>query len=291
MTRPAVDVVIPFAGPAAELASVLARVASLRVCDGDTLTVVDNEERPTRPAPPAGVTLLEAFSRRSSYHARNAGAAAGGAPWILFVDADVDVPDDLLDRYFAETPGERTAIVAGAVRDAPGPGLAARYAVLTDAMAQPAAYALTANCLVRRAAFEGRRAPGGAEGDRPGRLAAGFAEVRSGGDADLSFRLLAAGWELEHRPDAAVSHRGRSSVVRLLRQRARHGSGAAWVDRQHSGSFPARTLPGVARHAARRAGQGVAALARGDRDEALVALLDGPALAAFELGRRLPNDS
>lgn len=273
MTRPAVDVVIPFAGSSAELGAVLGRAAALRTRDGDTVTVVDNEARPGRPPAPAGVALLEAASRRSSYHARNAGAAAGRASWILFVDADVDVPEDLLNRYFTQPPGERTAIVAGAVRDAPGPGLAARYAVLTDAMAQPTAYALTANCLVRRAAF------------------GGFAEVRSGGDADLSFRLLAAGWELEHRTDAAVFHRGRSSVLRLLRQRARHGSGAAWVERRHPGSFPARPLPGVARHAVRRAGQGVAALARGERDEALVALLDGPALVAFELGRRLPNDS
>ena len=271
MTRPAVDVVIPFAGPAAELAAVLGRAAALRTRDGDTVTVVDNGERPARPAPPAGVTLLEAASRRSSYHARNAGAAAGSAPWILFVDADVDAPDDLVDRYFLDPPGERTAVVAGAVRDAPGPGLAERYAVLTDAMAQPAAYALTANCLVRRAAF------------------GGFAEVRSGGDADPSFRLRAAGWELEHRSEAVVRHRGRSSVVRLLRQRARHGSGAAWVERRHPGSFPARPIPGVAKHAVRRAGQGVVALARGERDEALVALLDGPALVAFELGRRLPN--
>ena len=273
MTRPAVDVVIPFAGPTGELVSVLARAASLELRPGDTVVVVDNEARPDRPEPPPGVRLIEAAGRRSSYHARNVGARLGTAPWLLFVDADVTVPPDLVDRYFIEEPGERTAIVAGAVVDEPGPGLAARYAVLTDAMAQPADYALTANTLVRRDAF----AP------------EGFAEVRSGGDADLAFRLRAAGWALEHRPEAAVAHRGRSSVARLLRQRARHGSGAAWVESRHPGSFPARPLPGVVAHAARRSAAGLGALARGDRDAALVALLDGPALLAFELGRRLPN--
>ena len=271
MKRPPVDVVIPFAGPTAALRELLDRAATLRLDQQDTLVVVDNQVRADRPQPTGGVRLVEAAGRRSAYHARNAGARLGGAPWILFLDADVDFPADLADRYLVDEPGPRTAILAGAVVDAPGPGIAARYAVLTSAMAQPEAYALTANCLVRREAFDG------------------FAEVRSGGDADLSLRLRAAGWEIERRDDAAVTHRGRSSVRKLLRQRARHGSGAAWVESRHPGTFPARPLPGVAKHAARRTVQGVAALARGRRDDALVALLDGPMLAAFELGRRRPN--
>jgi GT2 family glycosyltransferase len=217
------------------------------------------------------VRLVEATDRRGSYYARNAGARLGGAPWILFHDADVDFPPDLVDRYVDQEPGERTGIVAGAVIDAPGRGAAARYAVLTSAMRQPDDYALTANCLVRRAAFDG------------------FAEVRSGGDADLSLQLRAAGWEIERREGAAVTHRGRGSVPKLLRQRARHGSGAAWVESRHPGTFPARPLPGVAKHAAVRTAQGLTALARRDGDAALVALLDGPTLVAFELGRRLPN--
>jgi hypothetical protein len=38
-----------------------------------------------------------------------------------------------------------------------------------------------------------------------------------------------------------------------------------------------------------RAGAGLAALARGDRDGAISGLLDGPAVWAFELGRLVPN--
>jgi len=40
---------------------------------------------------------------------------------------------------------------------------------------------------------------------------------------------------------------------------------------------------------ARRAAHGLAAAARGDRDEALLGMLDGPAVWAFELGRLVPN--
>jgi len=47
--------------------------------------------------------------------------------------------------------------------------------------------------------------------------------------------------------------------------------------------------PGLALWSARRAAHGLAAAARGDRDEALLGMLDGPAVWAFELGRLVPN--
>src|SRR5688572_7805397 len=121
--RPAVDVVVPFAGSDAELARVVAAVRGLALRQGDTVAVVDNQRRAARPA-----GVLEAVAVRSSYHARNAGARAGSAPWLLFVDADVDLPADLLDRLFEPPPAEGTGVLAGGVRDAPGGGAAARYA-------------------------------------------------------------------------------------------------------------------------------------------------------------------
>jgi hypothetical protein len=283
--RPAVDVVVPFAGADGDLRALLGRAAALARRDGDTVTVVDNRARGARPAPPPGVRLLAAAEVATSYHARNAGARAGSAPWLVFLDADVAPPRDLLDRYFAPPPGDRTAVLAGGVVDAPATGgasAAVRYAAVKRAMSQDVtlghgrwAFAQTANCAVLRAAFE---------------AAGGFRDgVRSGGDADLCFRLREAGWELERRERAAVVHRSRATVRALLAQRARHGSGAAWLAREHPGAFPARPLPGATWWAARRAAAGVAALARRDADAAIVGLLDGPALLAFELGRRVPN--
>jgi cellulose synthase/poly-beta-1,6-N-acetylglucosamine synthase-like glycosyltransferase len=268
MARPAVDVVVPFAGRPDELAAVRARFGALDLRDGDTLTVVDDG---------AG---------HGSYAARNRGAAPGRAEWLLFCDADAEAPEDLLDRYFAAAPGERSAVLAGGVRDAePGPGarMAERYAHAHGAMSQAVtlegrgrfAFAQTANCAVRRAAFE---AAGGFRDD-----------VRSGGDADLCFRLATAGWELERREDAAVVHHNRMSVLALARQRARHGAGAAWLAREHPGSSVARRPLGLAWWSVRRAGSGVAALTRGDLDAAAAGLLDGPLVWAFELGRLLPN--
>jgi GT2 family glycosyltransferase len=137
------------------------------------------------------------------------------------------------------------------------------------------AFAQTANAAVRRAAF-----------DRVG----GFEEgVRSGGDADLCFRVRAAGWTLERRERAAVVHRNRSTIARMLAQRARHGAGAAWLARRWPGALPRRRWPGLAWWSTKRAAQGLAAAARGRRDDALLGLLDGPTVWAFELGRLIPN--
>ncbi len=284
--RPAVDVVLPFRGSDADLARVAEGLGALKLRPGDSVTIADNR-------PDAGdghrgaVAILGAGERQTSYHARNRGAARGAAPWLVFLDADVTPPPDLLDRYFASAPGERTGVLAGAVVDEappqPGGGSAAvRYAWLKSSMSQEVtlghgewAFAQTANAAVRREAFA---AVGG--------FAAG---VRSGGDADLCFRLRAAGWGLERREEAAVVHRNRATVGRMLAQRARHGAGAAWLGERWPGALPRRRWPGLAWWSARRAAHGLAAAVRGDRDEALLGLLDGPAVWAFELGRLVPN--
>jgi hypothetical protein len=282
LTRPPVDVVVPYAGT--DVDALVARLAPLRLRDGDSLTIALN--RPGANLKGPGPLTIDASDRRGSYYARNAGARQGSAPWLVFIDADVEPSPDLLDRYFEPAPREGTAVLAGAVIDEPPPdgargSAALRYAWLKSSMSQEitlghegAAFAQTANCAVRRQAFAD---------------VGGFAdEVRSGGDADLCFRLRAAGWELETR-GATVLHRNRTTIPRMLAQRARHGAGAKWLGRRHPGVLPARSVPGVAWWGVRRFASGLAALARGDRDAALLGFLDGPAVLAFELGRRLPN--
>lgn len=274
MVRPPVDVVVPVAG---DVDAALHRFAALSLRDGDTLTVVDN-----RGAEVADPRVLTATEQRSSYYARNRGAARGTAPWLLFLDADVEPPADLLDRFFSIEPGGTTAVLAGGIADSPGRGLAQRYARRKASMSQETtlghgewAFAQTANAAVRRAAFD---------------AVGGFREgIRSGGDADLCFRLRSDGWALESRPDAAVVHHNRTTVRGMLAQRFRHGSGAAWLGREHPGALPARRWPGLAWWSLRRLGAGLLALVRGDLDAGIEGLLDGPAVWAFELGRLVPN--
>jgi glycosyltransferase involved in cell wall biosynthesis len=282
MSRPAVDVVVPFAGGDADRRDVLTRMRSLALRDGDTVTVVDNGAQ----APPADPLVIHAPDRPTSYHARNRGAARGGAEWILFLDADVLAPPDILDRCFAEPVGDRCGAIAGGVRDeqVDDPAalpLPARYAALRAPMSQENTlghrgwgYAQTANAAFRRSAFE---------------QVGGFEErVRSAGDADLCFRLRAVGWELEYRPEAMVVHRNRTTLRSLLRQRARHGAGSAWVNRRHPGSLPAgpiwrllrRKLVELARH-----------VRHARWEKAKMAFMDVAVQGAYLAGRLLPNES
>lgn len=277
------DVVLPFKGSDADLNRVAERLAGLTIGSGDTLTIADN--RPGATGLTRGpVQVVGADAKQTSYYARNAGVAVGHAPWLVFLDADVLPPPDLLDRYFANPPHDSTGVLAGAVVDEePATDTAAsRYAYLKSSMSQEITladdawpFAQTANAAVRREAFA---------------QVGGFAEsVRSGGDADLCFRLRAAGWGLERRPQAAATHRNRATIPRMLAQRARHGAGAGWLAKRWPGALPRRRWPGLAWWSAKRAAHGLTALARGNRDEALLGLLDGPAVWAFELGRLIPN--
>ena len=257
MTRPAVDVVIPFAGPAAAFERLATRVGRLELREGDTLLVVDN--RASGGAAPT-VPTLRAPEVRSSYFARNRGAAAGAAPWIVVLDADVQPAPGLLDAYFDPPPGDDVGALAGRVEDeraddALGAAMT-EHASLSQAITldRPWAYAQTASCAVRRAAFE---AVGGFD-----------ATVRSGGDADLCFRLHEAGWRLERRDRALVTHDHRRTLRALARQKARHGAGAAWLEGRWPGSMPPRPAREVVAYAARGALAAGSELARGDREAA-----------------------
>jgi glycosyltransferase involved in cell wall biosynthesis len=277
--RPAVDVVVPFAGSAAELVA----VAELRLADDDTLTIVDNRAPAAEPvSAPPGARLLRAAETRSSYFARNRGAATGEAPWLVFLDADVRPRPDLLDAYFEADVAEEVGLLAGglvdeaAEEDAP---LAARFAAARRPMAQEIVlrngYALTANCAVRRAAFA---------------AVGGFDDaIRSGGDADLGFRIERSGWRIEYRPEASATHVNRASLAALLRQRARHGAGAAWLEARYPGRFPPRGARGMLAWTARDTIRATRELARGEREEARHDLVELAAGWAFELGRLLPN--
>ena len=189
---PAVSVVVPFARRRGQLAA-LARSGGSRNGAGDELIVADNSggEAALRSAdwrrscPPTG--------ERSSYHARNAGAARGHAASGSCSSTPTARPrPGLLDAYFARAAratgrGRRRRDPRRAGSGRPGgplrarpQGAAARPTAFTGAVARSRA---TGNLMVRRAAFE---------------ELGGFVEgIRSAGDVDFCLRLQAAGWKLD----------------------------------------------------------------------------------------------
>ena len=281
--RPSVDGVVPFAGSDAELEAVARGVGRLERGDGDSLTVVDNRPSADSARQIAGVNVVPAPECQSSYFARNAGAGAGSGEWLLFIDADVTAPPDLIERYFMAPPDPRTGLLAGGILDSEvgEPTAVSRYLTESSSMSQDNTlrgdwpYAQTANCAVRRAAFE---------------ELGGFNDgIRSGGDADLCFRLREAGWALETRDDAAVEHHARSTLRAMVRQRARHGSGSAWLNRTYPGSFPAERWPGMIKWTVIELARAAGRLVRGDRRAAARGVVAQASAWALQLGRLLPN--
>ena len=284
--RPGADVVVPFAGDPRAFAALLERLGGLDLGPADTVVVVDNRREGDLPAAPAPVRVIAARSQPGSYFARNRGAEQGSNPWLVFIDADVEPPRSLVDDYLggAAVPDGAGVLVGDVVDEPPAarPSLAVRYAHGKALMSQAAtlrrpefAYAQTANCAVRREAFDAVN---------------GFVEeIRSGGDADLCFRIRAAGWQIVPWPSARVTHRSRTTLRALLRQRVRVGAGARWLEQQHPGFAPRRPLHRAVAGGALRAVRGAAGMAAGRGDAAVVQMVDGLADAAFQIGWRLPN--
>jgi GT2 family glycosyltransferase len=299
--RPGVSVIVPFGGNEEEAQAARAALERLDLGADDELIVADNSESghwydfwgqepqksTQRPEPdPLNVhrarpRIVSAWAERSSYHARNAGADAAARDWLLFLDADTRPPASLVDDYFREPIDERCGAVAGGVVAARQGALLARYAASRRYLSQAAhfrdvhrPYGITANLLVRRAAFD---------------AVGGFLEgLRSGGDADFSWRIQDAGWTLAYREPAAIEHLHRERLLPLLRQMARYSAAIAWQERRLPGSAPRpRVLRGMA-----RAGAGVAGwlvLRRPER--ALFKAIDGLVVVAEGLGHLLSNDA
>lgn len=288
MARPAVSVVVPFRGDGAAARRLLTSLSRLEPAAGDELIIADNsaeqvlaDPRQMGPGVGATVRVVPATAERSSYHARNAGAAAAQNGWLLFMDADCGPAPGLLEAFFARAIPSRCGAVAGQILGDPEQrSLAARYARsrhLFDharGLIRPEhGGAAAGNLLVRRTAFI---------------QVGGFTEgIRSGGDLDLCRRLRLAGWGLEFRPAALVHHRHRETLPSLLGAMARYGAGARWLNRRYPGSSPrwslGRGLGGATRDAA-------GAAAQGRWEPALYRSIDGLGLIAHNLGYLSGNE-
>jgi glycosyltransferase involved in cell wall biosynthesis len=236
LTRPAVSVVVPFRGTDGDARRLAGNLEGLELRERDELIIADNSDEAASPGfPPRGEgnlgLVVRATGERSSYHARNAGAAKAAGEWILFIDSDC-VPDPgVIDAYFSTPAGANVGALAGAVTTAPDQdAFLARYARDRNFLDQDVgmhtagAAAATANLMVRRGAFE---------------AVGSFAEgIRSAGDVDLCRRLLAAGWSIERRPGARVHHLHRESLADLLGSIARYAAGARWLNERYPGTAP-----------------------------------------------------
>lgn len=238
MSRPPVDLVVPFAGSPEQARALIDALGAVEREPGDSLVVADNRpgavDWEAAGAAAARVLVVAAPDEHSSYYARNVGAGLGDAGWIVFIDSDCRPDPGLLRRMFEPEPAPGTALLAGGVRSTTDLLDAAPAAVRWSASrghidetahleGGPAPAGVTANLAVRRDAFE---------------FVGGFEQgIRSGGDLDLCWRLAELGHGLEHRPEAFVTHSDPDSVSRLLEKARRHAAGRAWNNRRRPGAL------------------------------------------------------
>ncbi len=277
-SRPPVSVVVPFLGRDADAELMAERLGGIRLQRDDELIVADNTASGAAAAiATRGARVVQARRERSSYHARNSGARAASGDWLLFIDADCRPEPGLIDAHLGDPPPGRCGALTGAVLPERGQrALAARYATdrgfLNGAGADRGeVWAVGGNLMVRRAAFE---------------ELGGFEEgIRSGGDVDLAWRLVRAGWTLEPRPGAVVHHPHSERVADHLRIVARYGAGARWLNERYPGFAGRWPLPKQLALAAIDA----ARLAPRDREGAAFRALDGLGLVAHNVGYRSSN--
>jgi len=300
MPRPGVSVIVPFRGDVSQAARLARSLARLEVGPGDEVVVADNSDAASFPEG-SSVRVVQATRERSSYFARNAGAGAAtkrerrlrpdppdsvdsredAERWLLFTDADCVPVPWLLDAYFAQPVADDVGALAGSVLSDPAQRhFLARYATDRGFLDQEAGVhtaedaAATANLAVRRSAL-----------DEIG----GFEEgIRPGGDVDLCRRLIGAGWRIERRPGAIVTHLHRESLSDLMATIARYASGARWLNERYPGSAPEWPLvPGLI-HCAKDIGS---ELSRMRFERAAFRGVDALGLLAHTAGYRRSNAS
>jgi GT2 family glycosyltransferase len=277
--RPPVTVIVPFHGDERAASVTMAALAAIELREGDQLLVADNTATGVLAARfPEGFRTV---ATRQPYSARNEAAARSANGWLLFTDADCRPRPDLLDAYFEPQPADGVGALAGEIVAADGghPTLAQRYAadrrLLSSELFLAHPYkpmGVTANLLVRREAFD---------------AIGGFAEgIRSGGDADLCWRLQDAGWSIEHRPGAVVGHEHRATVRALLRQAARTAAGTSWLEARHPGFH---ATAGGGRRAARAAAGILAWPLRGEPERGAYKAIELLVIATEHAGRLAGN--
>jgi mycofactocin glycosyltransferase len=226
----AVGLVIPVKDDVEGLTRTLATAGAFR----SVVVVDDGSADPgavERAAGTRAVVLRHACSLGPAA-ARETGWRAMAAPFVAFVDANVEARADWLDHVLPHFADATVALVAPRVRSSRGraPRWLADYEEVRSSLdlgSVPAAirpgsrvpYVPTAAVVVRR---DSLHSVGGF--DR---------SLRVGEDVDLVWRLHRAGWRLRYEPTATAEHPARTTLAAWARQRFEYGTSAAELTVRH----------------------------------------------------------
>jgi mycofactocin glycosyltransferase len=232
---PPVTVVVPVKNDAVDLDRLLAGVGR------PTVVVDDGSETAVEIAAVAdrhGARLIRRATSGGPGVARMAGLAEVDTEFVVFVDADVTLPEGWWSSLAPHLLDDAVVAVAPRVASAPGPSLLERYeaahspldlgaAAANVGPRRTVAYVPTAVLAVRRTAFD---AVGGFD-----------PTLRVGEDVDLVWRLVAAGGTVRYAPEVVARHRPRGDWWGWFRQRRQYGGSAVDLGARHGAMVaPAR---------------------------------------------------
>jgi GT2 family glycosyltransferase len=212
VTASDVAIVVPVGGEAPDWVRAARSLGRLSPSPGEVVVVIDGADGAlAAPAEAIGATVVVLDARGGPARARNRGARAAGRPILLFVDADVEVPGDLVARVAGIfTAHPELAAVFGSYDARPAaPGLVSQYRNLqhhfVHQTSRETASTFWAGCgAVRREAFE---------------LVGGFDESwtePSIEDIALGARLVATGHTIRLVKDLQVTHLKRWRLGHML---------------------------------------------------------------------------
>ena len=245
-TPPDITAVIPTLATAVDgLVDRLGMVGRIVVVDDASTPAIDVRRRDDRDR--AHVDVVRRPTNGGPAAARTDGLALVTTPLVLFVDADVRLPDDgrWLDVLLAHFVDDRVALVAPRVASEGGAG---RSSAATNTAATMIAW------------YEQARAPldlGGAPGPVRARTRVSYVpsavwlarvdalravggfdgELRTGEDVDLVWRLDERGWRARYEPSAVVHHAPRATTGAFVRQRFGYGASAGPLAVRHPGAL------------------------------------------------------
>lgn len=186
------------------------------------------------------VTVLSGPGRGAAA-ARNVGWRHARTPLVWFVDSDCVVETDTLSKLLVHLRDEHIGAVGGSYTnrrlDSPLACLI-HEEILVRHLSMPTRVDFLGgfNVVYRREALE---AVGGFDERYPGATAE---------DADLSFRVRKAGYELSFEPGSRVGHFHETRVTRYLRTQRRHGVWRVRLHLEHRGEALGNAYSGAIDH-------------------------------------------
>lgn len=241
-SSPDVSIIVPVYNDPAGIQRTLKSVVRAAADHPVEILVVDNDSTDRTPevveslqADHPIISLYHEREIQSSYAARNTGIREANGATLIFLDADMTVEGDWLDRALDRFDAQQSAYMGCHVTQ-PLPDndtLAGRWDHHTgfpvEQYIETQQFAPTSCLVVRRSLFE----------------EIGLFDHRliSGGDKEFGNRVAEAGYELDFAKEAKLYHPVRNSIQELVKKDLRVGRGLCQLQRYHPDRYGRPGVP------------------------------------------------